>query len=141
GVAHPRNSQFAAGSGPRRSSQLRTLGRSLGPFHQRTSDSASSMLGVDGAEDLGAVEVLEPVERQRRIADELAVLASEPQRLIGSLATAVATLEEERLGRVVTQRYAVQSGVVDRCELAGQDEVEVGDLQPLDPGHTATSCR
>lgn len=121
---------------------MSAFGRPLGGLHQRAPDPAPAVVGVDGTEDLGAVEVLEEVQGERRVPDEPVAVTSEPETGVRTLTVAVLALQQERLRRVVTQWYAVQRGVVDRRQSARDVEIEVADVDAgqLD-AHTATSWR
>jgi hypothetical protein len=114
----------------------------LGLLRQGPADATVPVVGVHRTEDLGAVEVLEEVECQRGVADQATVVSGHPEAGVGALAVAVAALEQEGLSGVVTHGYAVERGVVDSRQFGGRGQVEVCDVDPLDPdAHSATRCR
>ena len=57
-VAQSGEGLLAGGAHPGRRAQARPVGRGLGGIHQGPADTAAAMVRVDGAKDLGAVEVL-----------------------------------------------------------------------------------
>ncbi len=142
GVAQPGQRLHPRGAHPGRRAQSRAVGRRLGRLRQRPTEASAPVVGVDRTEELGAVEVLEEVERQRGVPDQTAVVVGEPEAGIRTLALAIAAVEQERLGRVVAQGHAVEGGVVDGRQVGGRGQVEVGDVDPLDPdAHSATRWR